>query len=106
MKLERTEPMRVGNADPRREHQRKVGRCGEGRVRALFTGAGNPVLSTPNGRALDEAFDETYEPTDDEVAEHAAWLGLTTADAALLVPPARASERGGTPQSPPRTELR
>lgn len=28
---------------------------GEGQVRALITGAGNPVLSTPNGRQLDRA---------------------------------------------------
>ncbi len=28
---------------------------GEGQIRALFTSAGNPVLSTPNGRQLDEA---------------------------------------------------
>ncbi len=30
---------------------------GEGQVRALITVAGNPVLSTPNGRRLDEALD-------------------------------------------------
>ena len=27
---------------------------GEGQIKVMFTGAGNPVLSTPNGRALDE----------------------------------------------------
>jgi anaerobic selenocysteine-containing dehydrogenase len=31
---------------------------GEGQIRLMFTGAGNPVLSTPNGRALDEALEE------------------------------------------------
>jgi anaerobic selenocysteine-containing dehydrogenase len=30
---------------------------GEGQVRALVTVAGNPVLSTPNGRRLDQALD-------------------------------------------------
>ncbi len=29
---------------------------GEGQIRAMFTLAGNPVLSAPNGRRLDEAF--------------------------------------------------
>jgi anaerobic selenocysteine-containing dehydrogenase len=29
---------------------------GEGRIRAMITLAGNPVLSTPNGRQLDEAY--------------------------------------------------
>ncbi|EPM86105.1 oxidoreductase, molybdopterin-binding protein, partial [Pseudomonas syringae pv. actinidiae ICMP 18804] len=30
---------------------------GEGQVRALVTVAGNPVLSTPNGRQLDQALE-------------------------------------------------
>ncbi|RPJ68046.1 molybdopterin oxidoreductase family protein [Alteromonas sediminis] len=29
---------------------------GEGQIKAMIIGAGNPVLSTPNGRQLDEAF--------------------------------------------------
>lgn len=31
---------------------------GEGRIRALITNAGNPVLSTPDGRGLDRAFEQ------------------------------------------------
>src|SRR5690606_30865331 len=31
---------------------------GDGQIRALITFAGNPVLSTPNGRRLDRALDE------------------------------------------------
>jgi anaerobic selenocysteine-containing dehydrogenase len=31
---------------------------GEGQIKALFTGAGNPVLSTPNGRQLDQALEQ------------------------------------------------
>ena len=31
---------------------------GEGQIKLMFTGAGNPVLSTPNGRAVDDAFEE------------------------------------------------
>ncbi len=30
---------------------------GEGQIRALVTVAGNPVLSTPNGRQLEQALD-------------------------------------------------
>ena len=32
---------------------------GEGQIRALVTVAGNPVLSTPNGRQLEQALDQT-----------------------------------------------
>lgn len=31
---------------------------GEGQIRALFTSCGNPVLSTPNGKKLDEALEK------------------------------------------------
>ena len=34
---------------------------GEGQVRALVTVAGNPVLSTPNGRQLEQALDGLFE---------------------------------------------
>jgi anaerobic selenocysteine-containing dehydrogenase len=49
---------------------------GEGQIRALFTGAGNPVLSTPNGRQLDEALDGlefmvSLDPFINETTRHA-----------------------------------
>jgi len=55
---------------------------GEGQIRALFTGAGNPVLSTPNGRQLDEAlasleFMVSLDP----------YLNETTRHADIILPP-------------------
>jgi len=49
---------------------------GEGQIRALFTGAGNPVLSTPNGRQLDQALDQLefmvcLDPYINETTRHA-----------------------------------
>ena len=49
---------------------------GEGQIRALFTGAGNPVLSTPNGRQLDDAlasleFMVSLDPYINETTRHA-----------------------------------
>jgi anaerobic selenocysteine-containing dehydrogenase len=49
---------------------------GEGQIRALFTGAGNPVLSTPNGRNLDQAlqgleFMVSLDPYINETTRHA-----------------------------------
>ncbi len=49
---------------------------GEDQIRALFTGAGNPVLSTPNGRQLDEALDGlefmvSLDPFINETTRHA-----------------------------------
>jgi len=50
---------------------------GEGQVRAMFTMAGNPVLSTPNGRRLDEAmagldFMVSVDPCLNETTRHAS----------------------------------
>ena len=61
---------------------------GEGRVRALITFAGNPVLSTPNGRQLDRAlggleFMVSVDP----------YLNETTRHAHLILPPASPLER-------------
>jgi len=49
---------------------------GEGQIRLMFTGAGNPVLSTPNGGALDEALEEldfmiSVDPALNETTRHA-----------------------------------
>jgi anaerobic selenocysteine-containing dehydrogenase len=49
---------------------------GENQIRALFTGAGNPVVSTPNGRQLDDAlaqleFMVSLDPYINETTRHA-----------------------------------
>ena len=49
---------------------------GKGQIRLMFTGAGNPVLSTPNGRVLDETFEEldfmiSVDPALNETTRHA-----------------------------------
>jgi len=49
---------------------------GDGQIRLMFTGAGNPVLSTPNGGALDEALEEldfmiSLDPALNETTRHA-----------------------------------
>ena len=55
---------------------------GEGQIRVLFTGAGNPVLSTPNGRALDEAL-----PQLDFMVSLDPYINETTRHAHLILPP-------------------
>ena len=52
---------------------------GEGRVRALFTVAGNPVLSAPNGHRLDEALAQldlmvSVDMYVTETSRHAHWV--------------------------------
>ena len=49
---------------------------GDGQIRLMFTGAGNPVLSTPNGAALDEALEQldfmiSLDPALNETTRHA-----------------------------------
>ncbi|HSE12383.1 MAG TPA: molybdopterin-dependent oxidoreductase, partial [Rudaea sp.] len=56
---------------------------GDGRIRALLTSAGNPVLSTPNGVALDQALDEL-----DFMVCVDVYLNETTRHADLILPPA------------------
>ncbi|MCB1687570.1 MAG: molybdopterin oxidoreductase family protein [Halioglobus sp.] len=55
---------------------------GEGQIRALFTGAGNPVLSTPNGRQLDSAM-ETLE----FMVSLDPYINETTRHADIILPP-------------------
>ena len=55
---------------------------GEGQIRALFTGAGNPVLSTPNGRQLDEALEEL-----EFMVSLDPYLNETTRHADIILPP-------------------
>ena len=61
---------------------------GEGRVRALVTSAGNPVLSTPNGARLDRAL-----ATLDFMVSIDLYLNETTRHAHLILPPTFALER-------------
>ncbi|MFT7286625.1 MAG: anaerobic selenocysteine-containing dehydrogenase [Halieaceae bacterium] len=56
--------------------------AGEGQIRAMFTGAGNPVLSTPNGRALDEAL-----ATLDFMVSLDPYINETTRHAHIILPP-------------------
>jgi anaerobic selenocysteine-containing dehydrogenase len=56
---------------------------GPGRVRALITVAGNPVLSAPNGRHLDRALG-----TLEHVVSIDGYLNETTRHAHVLLPPA------------------
>lgn len=55
---------------------------GEGQVRALVTLAGNPVLSTPNGRQLDEALGQL-----DFMVSIDFYVNETTRHAQLILPP-------------------
>jgi anaerobic selenocysteine-containing dehydrogenase len=62
---------------------------GEGRIRALVTSAGNPVVSTPNGRQLDEALGSL-----DFMVSIDPYLNETTRHAHLILPPVTQLERG------------
>ena len=55
---------------------------GEGQIRALFTGAGNPVLSTPNGRQLEAALEQL-----DFMVSLDPYLNETTRFADIILPP-------------------
>jgi anaerobic selenocysteine-containing dehydrogenase len=61
---------------------------GAGRIRALFTFAGNPVLSTPNGRQLDAALDQLEFMVAVDI-----YLNETTRHAHLILPPTSPLER-------------
>ncbi len=62
---------------------------GEGRVRALLTYAGNPVLSTPNGAQVDRALASL-----DFMVSVDPYLNETTRHAHLILPPTTPLERG------------
>jgi anaerobic selenocysteine-containing dehydrogenase len=55
---------------------------GEGQIKALFTGAGNPVLSTPNGRQLDQALEQL-----DFMVSLDPYINETTRHADIILPP-------------------
>jgi anaerobic selenocysteine-containing dehydrogenase len=61
---------------------------GAGQVRALITFAGNPVLSTPNGRQLDRALDSL-----DFMVSVDIYLNETTRHAHVILPPTSPLER-------------
>lgn len=60
---------------------------GEGQVRALFTIAGNPVLSAPGGDDLDEAFGQL-----DYMVSVDIYLNETTRHANIILPPTHGLE--------------
>lgn len=60
---------------------------GEGQVRALVTSAGNPVLSTPNGRQLDAALEKL-----DFYVAIDIYINETTRHADIILPPTSALE--------------
>lgn len=62
---------------------------GEGRIRAMVTSAGNPVVSTPNGRQLDKAFGSL-----DFMVSIDPYINETTRHAHLILPPVTQLERG------------
>ncbi len=61
---------------------------GEDQIRALITSAGNPVLSTPNGRRLDRALDKL-----EFMVSIDPYLNETTRHADVILPPTGALER-------------
>jgi anaerobic selenocysteine-containing dehydrogenase len=62
---------------------------GDGQVKALVTLAGNPVLSTPNGRELDRALTSL-----EFVASIDCYINETTRHAHIILPPTSPLERG------------
>ncbi|MFY1827656.1 molybdopterin oxidoreductase family protein [Myxococcus fulvus] len=62
---------------------------GDGRVRALVTMAGNPVLSTPNGAQLERALEGL-----DFMVSVDPYLNETTRHAHIILPPVSPLERG------------
>lgn len=61
---------------------------GDGQIRAMLTLAGNPVLSTPDGAALDRAFGNL-----DFMASVDIYVNETTRHADVILPPTSALER-------------
>ncbi|HET8730238.1 MAG TPA: molybdopterin oxidoreductase family protein [Moraxellaceae bacterium] len=61
---------------------------GKGQIRLLATHAGNPVLSTPNGRQLDEALGQL-----DFMFSIDIYINETTRHAHIILPPTSALER-------------
>ncbi|MEP7037437.1 MAG: molybdopterin-dependent oxidoreductase, partial [Acidobacteriota bacterium] len=60
---------------------------GEGQIKALFTSCGNPILSTPNGKKLDEALGKL-----DFMVSIDIYINETTQNADIILPPATGLE--------------
>ncbi len=60
---------------------------GEGQIKAMITNAGNPILSSPNGRQLDKAFESL-----DFMVAIDIYLNETTCHANIILPPATGLE--------------
>ncbi len=60
---------------------------GKGQIKMMFTSCGNPVLSTPNGGQLDQAFEKL-----DFYVAFDIYLNETTRHADLILPPATGLE--------------
>src|SRR6516162_8337473 len=61
---------------------------GTGQIRAMITAAGNPVLSVPNGRRLDQALDQL-----EFMMSIDPYLNETTRHADVILPPTTQLER-------------
>ncbi|PTL78339.1 molybdopterin oxidoreductase family protein [Vitiosangium sp. GDMCC 1.1324] len=61
---------------------------GPGRIRAMLTSAGNPVVSTPNGRQLDKALESL-----DFMVSIDPYINETTRHAHIILPPSTHLER-------------
>ncbi len=62
---------------------------GEGQIKAMFTVAGNPVLSTANGKQLEQAFEQL-----DFMVSIDIYINETTKFANIILPPATGLETG------------
>lgn len=60
---------------------------GEGQIKALITSCGNPILSTPNGRQLDTAFEKLEFMVSVDI-----YINETTRHADIILPPATGLE--------------
>jgi anaerobic selenocysteine-containing dehydrogenase len=60
---------------------------GEGKIKALITSCGNPILSTPNGRQLDTAFENLEFMVSVDI-----YINETTRHAHIILPPATGLE--------------
>ena len=61
---------------------------GEGQIKAMLIGAGNPILTTPNGQQLDKAFEKL-----DFVVAVDFYITETSRHANIILPPITALER-------------
>jgi len=62
--------------------------AGEGQIKAILVGAGNPVLTTPNGQQLDKAFEQL-----EYVVAVDFYITETSRHADIILPPVTALER-------------